>query len=1689
MKKLILLLCVLWAHNAMAQPGCGFDETHRSLMAKDSNYAKSVQKLNAQWIQSMTSNPNALRTFGPNGQVMYEIPVVVHVMHTGGSVGSMYNPTDASINAMITYLNETYAAKYSSYPDTNNGGIYFPVRFVLAKRNPSCGSTSGINRVDASVISGYTTGGVNNGVTGVSEVTLKALSKWPNDEYYNIWIVNRIDGADGTSGTFTAGYAYFPGAPSDRDGTIMLATQVNANSGTLPHEIGHAFGLYHTFEGDGTGSTCPTNTNCNTDGDLICDTDPHKRSPFNCPSGTNPCTSTAYGTLTHNLMDYSNCKDRFTPGQRTRWMNTLLASRPGLAASLGSVAPPSSGMTSANCVTTIAAANASNNFDMGPIRVTLNDMTSNSGGYSNEGPGYQAYVDKSCFYMANLVGGTQYSVTVRTYLNAQKVNVFIDYNNDGIFGSGELVYAHTGSINGVEDHIGNFTVSSGATTCTRLRMRVVSDFASATLPSNGCGTLQYGQAEDFSVYIRPASSILTVANALTTGSNPSCTGSSLTFTATPSATPTSPTYTWYVNHVAVSSGSTNTYTTSTIANNSVVYCKLKYTGSCTDDSVFTNMIVVQRVSSIAPTISISANPGNSICSGTSVTFTAATTNGGTSPSYQWRVNGTAVGTNSNTYTNPGLTNGQQVACTLTSNATCATPTTANSNIITMAVTTSVTPSVTISANTGTTICASTSVTFTATPSNGGTTPSYQWRLNGSPVGSNSPTYTTSGLTNGQQVTCTLTSNATCRTSNTANSNTLTMTVNPNLTPSVSIAANPGNSVCAGTSVTFTATPVNGGTSPSYQWRVNGNPVGTNSNTYTTSGLTNGQQVTCTLTTNVACPTAATANSNAITMTVTPTVTPSVSISANPGNTICSGTSVIFTASPTNGGTTPTYQWRVNGNAVGTNSNTYTSTALTNGQQVTCDMTSTATCPSPAMVSSNSITMSVGASITPVITISANPGTTNCAGQAITFSATITGGGTSPSYQWRINGNPVGTNSSTYNSSSITNGQQVTCTLTSNLTCASTATVGSNTLNMAVVSNLAPSVSIAASPGNSVCTGTSVTFTPTPTNAGASPTYQWRVNGNPVTTGPTFTTSTLTNGQQVSCVATSSASCASPLTATSNTITMAIASPTIPSVTIGANPGNTICAGTSVTFTASPVNGGTAPTYQWKVNGNNAGTNSNTYTTTGLTNGQQVTCVMVSNGTCVSTTPVTSGGITMTVNPVLTPSVSIATNTGTTICNGTSVTFTATPTNGGSSPSYQWRLNGNPVGTNSTTYVNSSLTNGNQVTCTLTSNALCASTTTANSNAVTMLVNPTVNPTISIASDIGNTSCAGGQVKFTASITNGGTAPFYQWKINGTDVGTNSNTFTASASTSTVTCVLTSNAPCPIPGTLTSNAISITVSSPTVNISALPGNTICAGTYVNFSVQGLNTGNNPQYIWVKNGLDITGLYGQTVTIPALNNGDVISCRFLSSDNCKNGPTVPSTTIAMNVSPTTIPLVTISSNASLGSAEGDNITFKALSNAASNAVSYEWTVNNNIVSGANTDTYNTSSLKNGDSVTAKLIAIDSCIKPGIVISNTVIMELTLGVKDIEERFTDIRLIPNPNNGNFTLRGEVLPGTDVKDAYYEVLNALGAVIYKQPLPMLNNKFEERVQLNNAIANGLYMVRINVAGHTQALRFVSQK
>ena len=117
-----------------------------------------------------------------------------------------------------------------------------------------------------------------------------------------------------------------------------------------------------------------------------------------------------------------------------------------------------------------------------------------------------------------------------------------------------------------------------------------------------------------------------------------------------------------------------------------------------------------------------------------------------------------------------------------------------------------------------------------------------------------------------------------------------MDVAHSLPASVSIAVSPFTTVCSGTIVDFTAIPVNGGI-PSYQWYLNGTPVGNNSDTYTNNALSDGDSVYCIMTSSLTCVTGSPALSNTIIMTVLP----SPVVDLGPDTTICDDQSILLDA--------------------------------------------------------------------------------------------------------------------------------------------------------------------------------------------------------------------------------------------------------------------------------------------------------------------------------------------------------------------------------------------------------------------------------------------------------------------------------------------------------------------------------------------------------------------------------------------------------------------------------------------------------------------------------------------------------------------------------------------------------------------------------------------------------------------------
>ncbi len=952
---LTLLACLGILSASVAQqvyPICGSAALDRHLMQTDPIYANKMNEFNAKvqaWMLRKKTLSSLVTTV--NGNKAYEIPVVVHVMKpNSGAIGTTYNPTDADIEDFVDYLSAAFQASYTGHLLEANGGKRIPIVFKLAQRDPNCSSTNGIVRVDMSGNATYAADGISAGGPGLNDITLKSNSIWPNSEYYNIWLVYKIDGvnrANSGGNPFTAGYAYFNGAPADRDGTVMLTDEITdplagAPYSTITHELGHAFNLYHVFEGDDfVVSTFPYACPDPLDplaSDFCADTEPMIRSPFNCPNeGDNTCVSGgAYNGTQHNHMDYSSkaCRDRFTSDQRDRIWSALMtpgSSRGSLISSLGATAL---GTASTACTFSPSATPGNNN---GPRDITILDNTGDTiimsvytdGGYSADGN--QIYLDRSCQHRAELEVGKTYQIAVGVGGISENTVVSIDYDQDGSFSSTEAVYTATGSGSRTFQ---TFTVPlTGVVSCTPLRMRVVSGTTTVS-PCATSGSFA-GQAEDYEVTIKGSGVSGSTPGLVTLnfplGGNPSCLNSGNTVSANYSTSITPVWWGWYrksTNGVVTkctTCASTDTlWSTSDFEDLDTVYARVAYPGICGIDTTNSDSVVMYRPLTVNPAVTIGqtigTNPG---CADDVLQFSVVSNvNPGGSPSYRWYVNNVyQTGFSGPVIDFPlGLPNNSDVRVVMKSSAAapCVDPLndSAISNIITYTVSTKM-PSFNIALTTGTNPgCAGQMLTFTAVNiTTGGTSPTFVWKVNGTVQPGFTGTTLTGTFANNDVITAEMTSSSSCALPATVNnSGTNPKVIHQQLTEDVTISQlSGGNPACSGHPVVFQATPTNAGSNPTYEWMVNNVPVaGATGQIFSTSTLLNGDFVSCVLVATDPCVANPRDTSNQIAMLITPSIIPTASFTITQGNNPgCLDSLVEFTATATNAGTNPNFDWFVN----------------------------------------------------------------------------------------------------------------------------------------------------------------------------------------------------------------------------------------------------------------------------------------------------------------------------------------------------------------------------------------------------------------------------------------------------------------------------------------------------------------------------------------------------------------------------------------------------------------------------------------------------------------------------------------------------------------------------------------------------------------------------------------------------------
>ena len=620
----------------------------------------------------------------------------------------------------------------------------------------------------------------------------------------------------------------------------------------------------------------------------------------------------------------------------------------------------------------------------------------------------------------------------------------------------------------------------------------------------------------------------------------------------------------------------------------------------------------------------------------------------------------------------------------------------------------------------------------------------------------------------------------------------------------------------------------------------------------------------------------------------------------------------------------------------------------------------------------------------------------------------------------------------------------------------------DTVNVAVNAFVAASVNISQSPSGIVCAGLPVTFTATPTNGGTTPTYAWLKNGTVVAnaTAATYTSSSLANNDVVSAIMTSSLLCKTGSPDTSNAITMQVSAGAA-AVTVTAAPTTAApyCAGSSVSFTATASNGGAVPKYKWYVN-NVLSANDSTanFTALNLNNNDTVKVQLTSNSLCILGSNTATFKYGVTISPNLPVSV-IVTADKDSICGGQTITFTATPTNGGGSPAYKWYRNGILLsGQTNATLATSLIENKDTITCMLTSSQICQSGGPAISNSFITKVKPLPNSNFTSLN-------SNRTVSFTSTSTN---ALSYAWSFGdgGTSTSPNpSHTYTADGNF--IVSLITNN----ICGSDTINknvlvsSLDITVSGVTAPVSAC---NLTATTVVRIRIRNnraVELTNVPVSYQINGG----AIVNEIVPLIAANGLKIHSFTTtadLSTDgtyNIKGWASLPNDIDNSNDTFKVIIFNQSAPNALFtSSVTGGDLTLTNTSDEGLLATTYSWSFGDGVISNDKNPSHTYTA---AGSYVVSLIATNSC---GSDTLNQTINVTAVGLNNTINA-KNVIVYPNPNNGQFKIDFKL----NLKDnVTLKIVNLSGQIVYQNNL---GSTLSENLSIDlSELASGVYTLRV---------------
>ena len=427
----------------------------------------------------------------------------------------------------------------------------------------------------------------------------------------------------------------------------------------------------------------------------------------------------------------------------------------------------------------------------------------------------------------------------------------------------------------------------------------------------------------------------------------------------------------------------------------------------------------------------------------------------------------------------------------------------------------------------------------------------------------------------------------------------------------------------------------------------------------------------------------------------------------------------------------------------------------------------------------------------------------------------------------------------------------------------------------------------------------------------------------------------------------------------------------------------------------------------------------------------------------------------------TAQVSIAANRTFPVCKGTSVTFTATPVNGGPTPSYQWKRNGSNVGTNSPTWTNSNLNNNDVITCIMTSSIAGALNNPATSNAITAnVLNAPAVPTVTATGP--TTYCQGANACTLSTALVAGNN--YQWFKGSTAVsGATGTSYTPNASTSNNYKVTVTNS---VGCSKTSASTSITVNAkPNAVITSSGPTTYCQN--ANLCTLTANTGAGLSYQWYKQTTLISGATGVSY-VPNATTSKPYKVVVTDANGCSK----TSSTISITVNP--LPTATVTAQGPLTFCNGDSVVLQANITAG---LSYQWLRNSATISGATANKY---TAKTAGTYKVRTTNAFGCSRTSST-SAKVVINCREGIDGVTGEEV-LSIYPNPGNGQFNLIYNSAD-SDEGEVVLEVVDMTGRLVASRTLTLENGAVNTNSDGMGILSSGVYMVRV-IDGETASVK-----